>query len=256
MHPLLNIAIQAARSASKLIMQFYDRLDRLQVEVKQQNDFVTNVDRIAEQEIIRTIQKSYPLHTIISEEAGLIPGNDCCWLIDPIDGTTNFIHGIPHFSISIAAKRQEQLEIGLVFDPIRNELFTAARGEGAQLNQRRIRVSSANKLMHSVIGTGFTHMDTQQKTHYFQTLQRLHEEAASIRRAGSAALDLAYVAAGRFDGFFEYALKPWDIAAGALLIKEAGGIITDPQGSEQFLQSGHIVAATPLLYPLLKQVFQ
>src|SRR3990167_711470 len=227
MHPMLTIATQAARNAAKIILRNVDRLDRITVTSKGNKDFVTDVDRLVEEEIIRTIQKSYPDHAILAEESGKLAGSDYCWIIDPIDGTTNFIHGFPQFSISIALKQKNQLEVGLVYDPLRNELFTAAHGRGAHLNDRRIRVSGVKNLKDALVGTGFPVRNLSSVKSYLKMFEEMLEQSSGLRRAGSAALDLAYVAAGRLDAFWESGLGIWDIAAGALLIQEAGGMICD-----------------------------
>ncbi len=209
------------------------------------NDFVTAVDRQAEQAIIDVIHRSYPDHAILAEESGLSPGDDFVWVVDPLDGTTNFLHGFPQFAVSIGLKHRGRLEHGVVFDPLRNELFTASRGSGAQLNERRIRVSNRAGLGGALLGTGFPFRAIEDLETYLRTLQALIPATAGIRRAGAAALDLAYVAAGRLDGFWEFNLNEWDMAAGALLVQEAGGMIASPGGGETWLTSGNIVAASP-----------
>ncbi|MCH9769461.1 MAG: inositol monophosphatase [Gammaproteobacteria bacterium] len=256
MHPMLNIAIQAARSASKILVQFFDHLDRLEVNEKNPNDLVTQADLLAEQEIISIIRKSYPDHSILSEEAGKQEGNECCWIIDPLDGTANFVHGFPQFAISIAMQHRNQLEVALVYDPLSQEMFTASRGQGAQLNQRRIRVSNTKKLTKSLIGTGFPFREQAHLQPFLTTFQNVLPQAQGVRRAGAAALDLAYVAAGRLDGFWEAALKPWDMAAGALLIKEAGGLLSDFTGEQNYLQTGNIIAGSPRVFKELSQIVQ
>jgi myo-inositol-1(or 4)-monophosphatase len=248
MHPLLNVATRAALDASKIILQSLDRLDSINVTQKQRNDFVTGVDRTAEEIIIEQIKEKYPHHKILGEESGEHEGandNDITWIIDPLDGTANFIHAIPHFCISIAVKEKNRLIVGLVYDPIRNELFTAAKGEGARVNDRRIRVSPSKSLEGSILATGFPFKKHSVLSDYLKSFEKLFTQAADIRRAGSAALDLAYVAAGRYDGFWEFDLAPWDIAAGALLIREAGGMVTDLHGSDDYLKTGSLVAGNP-----------
>ncbi len=259
MQPILNIAIRAARSAGALVVRQLERVDSLNVTTKGRNDFVTEVDQRAEQIIIDTIHKAYPDHGILAEESGHQEGGEYLWIIDPLDGTTNFLHNFPHFAISIAVEHRSQIVQAVIFDPIRQELFTASRGEGAQLDNRRIRVSRKSDLDSALLGTGFPFRELSDLEGYLSTLQVFMPRCAGIRRAGSAALDLAYVAAGRLDGFWEFGLKRWDIAAGALLIHEAGGFVSDPMGGESYLDQGDIVAGNPkiskkmlqLLHPLV-----
>jgi len=253
-HPLLNIAIDAARSASKIILRFMDHMESIEVSRKNINDLVTEVDKLSEQEIINHIQKSYPSHSILAEESGLIEGNEYCWIIDPLDGTTNYIHSFPHFAISIAIKHNDKIEAALVYDPIRNELFTAAQGQGAHLNNRRIRVSDCKKLENALIGTGFPYKKKQHIKPYLNVFESIFLEASGVRRAGSAALDLAYVAAGRLDGFWEASLKEWDMAAGVLLIQEAGGILSDFQGETNYLFSGNIIGGNPKIHRAIEEL--
>ena len=249
MNPMLNIAIRAARAAGNVILRNVDKVDRLNIEVKAQNDFVSQVDHQAEEQIITTLRQSYPNHTILAEESGLDDQtSDYQWIIDPLDGTTNFLHGFPQFSVSIALKHKNRLEVAVVFDPVKNELFTAARGMGAQLNDRRIRVTQQKGIKGALLGTGFPFKHPQHLDTYLNTFRAVHPDAAGIRRAGSAALDLAYVAAGRLDGFWELGLNPWDMAAGVLLVREAGGIVTDFSGEGHYLETGNIIAAAPKVY--------
>lgn len=253
MHPILNIAIRAARSAGNIIMQSYERMDRIKVVEKQPNDFVTEVDQAAEKEIIATIRKAYPDHGFLGEESGLIAGNDYLWIIDPLDGTTNFMHGFPHFAVSIALQYKDRIEHAVIYDPLRQELFTASRGKGAQLNDRRLRVTTHRELTGALLGTGFPFKRQEHVKLYLEIFENLFLTTAGIRRAGAATLDLAYVAAGRLDGFWEFGLSPWDIAAGSLLIKEAGGLIGDCDGSENYLQSGNIITGNPKIFKALLQ---
>lgn len=255
MHPMLNIAVRAARNAGNIIARAFEQADKLQVEAKGSNDFVTNVDRQAEQAIIDTIQKAYPKHNIISEECGVVEGEDTDyqWIVDPLDGTTNFVKGIPHFAVSIALKVKGKLDQAVIFDPIRGELFTASRGQGAQLNGYRIRVSNKKELAGTVLATGFPFKQKQSTDAYLNIFKTLFNHTADMRRAGSAALDMAYVAAGRVDGFFELGLKPWDTAAGELLVMEAGGLVSDFTGGYNYTTSGNIVAGNARL---LKQLVQ
>lgn len=258
MHPMLNIATQAALQASKVILKFVDQIDKVEVAEKNQNDLVTQVDQLSEATIIEHIKKAYPNHTILAEESGRqgAENSDYCWIIDPLDGTKNFVHGVPHFAISIALSYKDKLEIGVVYDPIRQELFTATRGQGAYLNSRRIRVSQTKKLDQALIGTGFPFRDKHHLGPYLNTFQTIFPKASGIRRAGAAALDLAYVAAGRLDGFWESCLKPWDMAAGVLMIKEAGGIVSDYHGEGHYLEHGNIVAGNPKTHKELAGLIQ
>lgn len=253
-NPYINIATQAARSASKVILRFMDRVDTIDVSEKIRNDLVTEVDHLAEQEIIQHIQKAYPKHSILGEECGLIEGNEYCWVLDPLDGTANYVHSFPHFCISIALKKDDKIEAGVVYDPIRQELFTAVRGEGAYLDNRRIRVSDCKKPEQALIGTGFPFRKKQHIKPYLTTFESIFLEVSGIRRAGAAALDLAYVAAGRLDGFWEASLNEWDMAAGVLLIQEAGGMITDFHGGDHYLFAGNIIAGNPKIQRTLQEI--
>lgn len=256
MHPMLTIAIQAARQASKILLRFIDHLDSLDISTKARNDFVTEVDRLSEREIISVIRKAYPEHSILAEESGFSEGNDYCWIIDPLDGTTNYLRGFPHFAITIAFKHKQTIEVGIVYDPIRHELFTATRGQGAKLNDHRIRVSQNKKLENSLIGTGFPCREPHHLRPYMNIFEAVFPKTAGIRRAGAAALDLAYVAAGRLDGFWEASLKEWDMAAGTLLIQEAGGLVGDFHGEEYYLDNGNIIAGNPKIYKGLLDLIQ
>jgi myo-inositol-1(or 4)-monophosphatase len=242
MHPSLNIAIRAARSAGKLLLRYSDRLDQVRYETKNRNDFVSDVDRAAEAAIIQELRNRFPSHAILAEESGSQGSGDFLWIIDPLDGTTNYLHGFPQFAVSIALQIKGQLECGVVYDPMREELFTAARGQGAQLNDRKLRVSMRPSLEGALIGTGFPYSDQRHIDAYLGMFKAMTLATAGLRRPGSASLDLAYVAAGRTDGFWELGLSSWDCAAGALLIKEAGGTITDLGGGERFLETGNLVA--------------
>src|SRR3990167_115346 len=250
MHPMLNIAVQAARQSSRIILRFLDQMDKVEITEKSINDFVTQVDKMSEETIISHIKKAYPDHSIMSEESGYQKGfnEDYCWVIDPLDGTRNFMHGYPHFSISIAVMKNNVTELGLVYDPIRQELFTATRGQGAYVNSRRMRISAAKRLGQTLIATGFPFRSKENIKSYLNIFEKIFTKCGDIRRAGSAALDLAYVAAGRLDGFWESNLFNWDMAAGALMIKEAGGIVTDFQNGETYLECGSIVAGNPKIH--------
>lgn len=254
MHPILNIATRAARSASEVILRGTQRLDTIQATEKSQNDFVTEIDKQSEKIIIETIRKTYPNHAILGEESGHLEGNDeFVWIIDPLDGTRNFMHGFPHFCISIAFQYKGRIEHGLIYDPIRQETFTATRGNGAQLNNRRIRVTNRTTLKGTLLGTGFPFKPTADFATYLKTLSQLMPQTGGIRRAGSAALDLAYTAAGRLDGYWEFGLAPWDLAAGSLLVLEAGGLVSDIKGGEEYLQTGDIIAGNPKVFKALLQ---
>lgn len=248
MQPMLNIALRAARSAGELIFRSIERLDVIAINEKDAKDYVTEVDRAAEETIIQALRKAYPTHGILGEEgtsiAGTGEGADYQWIIDPLDGTTNFIRGVPHFAVSIACKYKGRLEHAVVLDPVRQEEFTASRGRGAALNGRRLRVSNRKSLEGALLGTGFPFRDSQldHLDNYLNMFRSLVGQTAGLRRAGSASLDLAYVAAGRFDAFWEFGLSEWDMAAGALLVQEAGGLVSDFSGGHDFLEKGHVVA--------------
>ena len=255
MHALVNIAVRAARRAGDLIMRNLPRLHELTVTAKSRNDFVTEVDRLAEREIIETIRHSYPDHAFLAEESGESGSGSDVWIIDPLDGTTNFVHGFPIFAVSIAFQRRGTLEHAVVYDPAQQELFTATRGDGAELEGRRIRVSGQRALEGALIGTGFPyHQNAEHIDAYLAMFKTVCTRAAGIRRPGAAALDLAYVAAGRLDGFWEIGLRAWDIAAGALLIREAGGLIGDLRGDDAYLESGNVVAGGPKVFAELLHV--
>jgi myo-inositol-1(or 4)-monophosphatase len=253
MQPMLNIAIKAARSAGQVIVRHMGRLDSLTVQNKQPNDFVSEVDHLAEREIIRVIHRAYPDHGILAEESGAQGSSSYQWIIDPLDGTTNFLHDFPHFAVSIALRHQGRLEQAVVYDPVKEELFCASRGAGATLNNRRMRVTSLKDLNGALLGTGIPFREDQDLDGYLKGLRAMLPGTAGVRRAGSAALDLAYVAAGRLDGFWEYGLNVWDMAAGALLVQEAGGLVGDPRGGADALASGDVVAAGPKLFKAMVQ---
>ena len=284
MQPMLNIALRAARSAGELIFRSIERLDVISVNEKDAKDYVTEVDRAAEQTIVAALRKAYPTHAIMGEEGGFIEGSgegaDYLWVIDPLDGTTNFIHGVPHFAVSIACKYKGRLEHAVVLDPVRQEEFTASRGRGgpphrrpppgprrhnpgraprgAALNGRRLRVSGRKSLEGALLGTGFPFRDNQidNLDNYLNMFRSLVGQTAGIRRAGAASLDLAYVAAGRYDAFWEFGLSEWDMAAGALLVQEAGGLVSDFTGSHEFLEKGHIVAGNTKCFKALLTTIQ
>ncbi|PVV11941.1 MAG: inositol monophosphatase [gamma proteobacterium symbiont of Ctena orbiculata] len=241
---MLTIAVRAAREAGRVITRNFNRLDRLSVSDKGNNDFVSEVDRNAEAVIINLLREKYPNHAILAEESGKHDGDDYQWVIDPLDGTTNFLHGLPQFAVSIALKIKSRLEVGVVYNPVSEEMYTACRGEGAQLNDRKIRVSSRKGLDGALLGTGLPYRDFRFTDNYMGMLKDLIRESAGVRRPGSAALDFAYVAAGRTDGFWELGLKEWDFAAGALLVREAGGLVTDIGGGERYLETGNVIAGS------------
>ncbi|HEX4858314.1 MAG TPA: inositol monophosphatase family protein [Usitatibacteraceae bacterium] len=255
MHPMLNTAVKAARRAGSIINRASNDLNKLTVERKAKNDFVSEVDRAAEHAIIEVLKDAYPQHSILAEESGLSEtGSDYQWIIDPLDGTTNFLHGFPQYCVSVALSVKGTVSHGVIYDPVRNDLFTASRGGGAFHNERRIRVSKALQLKECLIGTGFPFKETRNIDRYLAMLRAVSLEVAGVRRPGAAALDLAYVACGWTDGFWEMALSPWDMAAGTLLITEAGGLVADFDGNDQFLASGNVVAATPKIFPALLKI--
>ena len=261
MHPALNIAIKAARRAGQIINRASNDLDLLKVETKQTNDFVTEVDRKAEAAIIETLHDAYPQYGILAEESGETAAraagdNEYQWIIDPLDGTTNFIHGLPQYAVSIALAKAGVVEQAVIFDPNRNELYTASKGAGAFLNERRIRVSRRAKLQDALIGTGFPYRMFEHIDTYLAIFKELAQKTAGQRRPGAASLDLAYVACGRYDGFWEFGLAPWDMAAGSLLIAEAGGLVSDLRGEGTYLSSGNIIAGTPKVFAPLLNIIQ
>ncbi|WMJ08558.1 inositol monophosphatase family protein [Nitrosomonas sp. sh817] len=257
MHPMLTIAVKAARRAGSIINQASQNLDLLTVSKKSHSDYVSEVDGAAEAAIIKVLHSAYPDHAILAEESGRQGDHEkseFLWIIDPLDGTTNFLHGFPKYSVSIALKHKGILTHAVVYDPNMNELFTASRGTGAFLNDRRIRVSKRNKLDDCLIGTGIPFRDLTHLDAYLAMFKDIVPRTAGIRRPGSAALDLAYVAAGRYDGFWEIGLAPWDMAAGCLLITEAGGLVGDLEGNGTFLESGQIIAGSPKVFSQLLQL--
>ena len=238
---MINIAVRAARSAGSVLLRYYEHIDSLTVTAKGMHDYVSEVDRAAEQAIIDILRKAYPSHSILGEETGAHKGNDYQWVIDPLDGTTNYLHGFPQFSVSIALKYKGVLEQAVVYDPLRDEMYTASKGSGAMLNGRRIRVTDRKGLNGALIGTGFPFRDQRHIDTYLGMFKTLVKDTAGIRRPGSAALDFAYVAAGRLDGFWELGLAEWDFAAGALLVKEAGGTVSDISGGQRYLETGNVI---------------
>lgn len=255
---MLNIAIRAARAAGDLIVRYLDRVDTLNITPKGRNDFVSEVDRKAEEEIVSILRKAYPSHGFLGEEGGRHggPRGEFIWIIDPLDGTTNFLHGFPQFAVSVALMHKGKLECGVVYDPLRQELFAAKRGGGATLNSRRLRVTRQNGFKGALLGTGFPFKDQSHNDAYFAMFRALMKDTAGIRRAGAAALDLAYVACGRLDGFWEIGLMPWDMAAGVLLIQEAGGIVTDFENGDKYMETGNLLTANPRLHALMYQTIR
>jgi myo-inositol-1(or 4)-monophosphatase len=255
MHPMLNTAVKAARRAGNIINRATRNLDLVAFKEKATNDFVSEVDREAEQAIIRTLHDAYPGHAILAEESGASGESEYQWIIDPLDGTTNFMHGFPQFCVAIALRHRSVVTQAVIYDPSRNDLFTSTRGRGAFLNDQRIRVSKRTQLRSSLIATGFPFRRFEHIDAYLAMLRDMMAGAAGVRRAGSAALDLAYVAAGRYDGFWELGLSPWDIAAGGLLITEAGGLIGDLTGENAYMDTGNVVAGSPKIFvELLKAI--
>jgi myo-inositol-1(or 4)-monophosphatase len=257
LHPMLNIAIKAARSAGAIINRASLDLDRLQVNTKAPNDFVTEVDHAAEAAIIDTLLAAYPGHGILAEESGTTRGardSDYVWIIDPLDGTTNFIHGLPTYAVSIGLAFRDQIQQAVVYDPARNDLFYASKGRGAFLNDKRLRVSKRNRMADALIGTGFPFRKGDDFSRYLRMFETVMKGCAGLRRPGAAALDLCYVAAGWYDGFFETGLSPWDVAAGSLLVTEAGGLVGNFTGEAEFLHQREVVAGCPKIYGQLVQL--
>ena len=257
---MLNVAIKAARAAGSIINRAALDVEAVRISQKQVNDFVTEVDHASEQAIIDTLLGAYPDHGFLAEESGSTQGNphaDHIWIIDPLDGTTNFIHGFPVYCVSIALQVRGRIEQAVVYDPSRNDLFTATRGRGAFLNERRIRVSKRTRLSECLLSTGFPFRPGDDFNRYLRLMGDMMQRTAGLRRPGAAALDLAYVAAGFSDGFFELGLQPWDMAAGSLLVAEAGGLIGNFTGEANFLDQKECMAANPRIYgqlvPLLKK---
>jgi myo-inositol-1(or 4)-monophosphatase len=251
MHPTLTIAVKAARRAGNVINRGARELDLLTVSSKGPKDYVSEIDREAERQIVETLLAAYPDHAILAEEGTAKDDNagaENVWIIDPLDGTTNFLHGFPQYCVSIALAHRGQVTQAVIFDPCRNDLFTASRGRGAYLNDRRIRVSRRAQLRDCLIGTGFPFRDGSYLDTYLRMMKTMIEQTAGLRRPGAAALDLAYVAAGFYDGFWEVGLNPWDVAAGSLLVLEAGGLIGDLSGEGDYLHSGQVVAANPKIF--------
>jgi myo-inositol-1(or 4)-monophosphatase len=249
---MLNTAIKAARRGAAVINRASFDLDRVTITEKQHNDFVTDVDQAAEQAIIEVLQKAYPDHAFICEESGVTgtvtDESENVWIIDPLDGTTNFMHGFPQYAISIALQQRGVVTQALVYDPVRNDLFTATKGAGAYLNEKRIRVNKLDRIANALLASGYKNGSPAALHEFLKMYGLIAERSHGVRRAGSAALDLANVACGRLDGYFEKNLKQWDIAAGALLVTEAGGIAGEFNGESNYMQTGHIIAASPKIF--------
>lgn len=256
--PLINVMADAAKKASRGLLRDFGEVEQLQVSIKGPADFVSAADRRAEQIIRAELHKARPKFGFLMEEQGVEAGEDTSnrWIIDPLDGTTNFLHGIPQFSISIALERDGKPFAGVIYDPVRDEMFFAEHGSGAYMNERRIRVAGRQKLDDAVIVTGIPHRGRAGREGYLLGLAAMMEVTAGIRRFGSAALDLAWVAAGRFDGYWERGLKPWDIAAGEVIVREAGGIVTEVEGGAAMLTSGSILAGNPVLHAAMADVLR
>lgn len=249
MHPFLNTATTAARKAGRVIMRGYERLDEIKVTQKAPNDFVTDIDQKAESIIIETLQTAYPEHAFLGEESGSQGEGEYLWIIDPLDGTTNFVHGFPHFCISIALIYRGKVEHGLIYDPVRDDLFTASRGAGAFLNDHRLRMQEVKTPAAALLAISLAKRPLP--SYVKNTAQTLTEKAAGVRRCGSSALDLAYVAASKLDASYQWGMKSWDIAAGVLMVHEAGGLVIEPEGRE-YLSTGHLLACNLKLMPLLE----
>jgi myo-inositol-1(or 4)-monophosphatase len=257
MHPTLNIAVKAARNAGKIINRASLDIESLNISVKRQSDYVTEVDRAAEAAIIDVLRDAYPSYGILAEESGLAgtdANSEFQWIIDPLDGTTNFIHGVPQYAISIALAHKGVMQQAVVYDPNRNEIFTASKGGGAFVNGRRIRVAKRDKLDEALIGTGFPYRMFEHIDTYLAIFKEIAQKTAGMRRPGAAALDLAWVACGRMDGFWELGLAPWDMAAGSLLITEAGGLIGDLSGETNYMKTGNIIGGNPKIFSQLLQI--
>jgi myo-inositol-1(or 4)-monophosphatase len=251
MHPMLSTAVKAARRAGSIINRGARDLDRLTITTKGPKDFVSEVDRAAEAAIVETLFATYPDHAILAEEGTAKGANadaEYLWIIDPLDGTTNFLHGLPQYCVSIALQHKGQITQGVIYDPVHNDLFTATRGRGAFLNDHRMRVSRRQHLKDCLIGTGFPFRDGSDLEAYVAMMRAMMAATAGLRRPGAAALDLAYVAAGYYDGFWEIGLNPWDVAAGSLLITEAGGLVGDLDGENQYLYAAQVIAANPRIF--------
>ena len=251
LHPMINVAVKAARAAGSIINRAALDVESVRISQKLINDFVTDIDQAAEKVIIETLLTAYPGHGIWAEESGREHGakdSEFVWIIDPLDGTTNFIHGFPVYCVSIALAVKGKVEQAVIYDPSRNDLFTATKGRGAYLNDRRLRVSKRIRMQECLISTGFPFRPTDDFNNYLRMMGDVMQRTAGLRRPGAAALDLAYVAAGYTDGFFETGLQPWDVAAGSLLVTEAGGLVGNFTGNSDFLEQGECLAGNPRIY--------
>ena len=259
MHPMLNVAVKAARAAGSIINRASMDLDDLKVGSKGVNDFVTEVDHAAEAAIIKILLDAYPQHAILAEESGKEHGNqrsDYQWIIDPLDGTTNFIHGLPIYAVSIALAHRGVVQQAVVYDPTRNDLYHASKGRGAFLNDRRLRVSKRTRLSDALVGTGFPFRKGDNFKRYLKLFEAIMQSTAGVRRPGAASLDLCYVAAGHYDAFFETGLSPWDVAAGSLIVTEAGGLVGNFTGESDYLHQRDVLAGTPKIYAQLVPMLQ
>ena len=253
---LLNVMTKAARNAARGLVRDFGEIENLQVSQKGTGDFVSNADTQAEKTLVFELTKARPNYGFLLEEGGEIEGTDTSnrWIVDPLDGTTNFLHGLPHFSISIALERDCELFAGVVYEPISDQMFTAEKGQGAYLNNNRIRVSARRNLEESIFATGIPFAGREGQLEFLNELKAIMPETSGVRRFGSASLDLAYVAAGRFEGFWERGLNAWDIAAGIVLVREAGGFVGDPEGNNDMLKSGNIIATNNHLHSNLTKI--
>lgn len=257
MNALLNTAVKAARAAGSVIMRYSRRVHELDVRSKSRNELVSQVDVMAEEKIVETIRERYPDHALLAEEGGQQGDGDTVWIIDPLDGTTNYLHGFPMFAVSIGVQVKGRMEVGVVYDPLRDELFTAMRGSGALLDDRKLRMDRHKVLAGALIGTGFPYrMNDKWMTQYLQQFEAVMRIAADVRRPGSAALDLSYLAAGRLDGFWEFGLQPWDIAAGSLIVREAGGIVSSITDDGDYLETGNLIAGPLKLHGELEKLLK
>lgn len=255
-HSVVNIAVGAAHAAGEIMRRRFQQVDAIPIIRKARHDYVCEVDRACEAEIVRQIKRFYPNHAFLCEEGGRSGEGDTVWIIDPLDGTSNYLHGLPHFAVSIAQQVNGRIEHGVIFDPMREELFTASRGGGAYLNNQRIRVSSRIDLDGAILATAFPFRNREHLQPYGKIFQAVFEKVEDFRRAGTACLDLAWVAAGRLDGYFEIGLKPWDVAAGALVVREAGGVVMNFSGEDDVENTGTIIAAPYKLMTQLRQIIQ